>query len=214
MTRTWYLVRHGETTWNAESRLQGQWDSPLTERGRQHAAATGQLLARLGVDTLFASPLGRVRETVEIMAADLSMAPAFDDRLKEWSAGDWSGERYADLAHKWPAEFAAWHADRHGVRAPNGENFADLMRRARAFVGSVSESSGPRIAVIAHGYLNRALAGVLLSLPPEDLLRIRQANNTVIRIVQSDQAVRVDHFADGVAVPGLPEAASQPVEPA
>lgn len=85
-SRTWYLVRHGETEWNAASRMQGQLDSPLTSLGRQHARTSGRLLARLGVDTVFASPLGRVRETLAILSEHVTVTSAFDDRLKEWSA--------------------------------------------------------------------------------------------------------------------------------
>ena len=135
--RTWYLVRHGETEWNAASRMQGQLDSRLTPRGREHATGAARLLARLGVDSVMASPLGRVRETIAIMMAELSLTAVFDDRLKEWSAGAWSGELYADIGDKWPAEWAAWEADRYNARSPGGENFVDLVDRARAFLADV-----------------------------------------------------------------------------
>ncbi len=205
MSRTWYLVRHGETEWNADSRIQGQLDSRLTPLGRGHARSSARLLARLGVDVVFASPLGRVRETVAIIADDVALPATFDDRLKEWAAGDWSGERQADLAHKWPNEWAAWDADRYAVRSPGGENFEDLAARARAFLAEAAAAPGDRIALIAHGFMNRALAFVLLSLSPADMLNIRQSNDTVIRIVEGGEAPVVDHFSgtDG-PFPGLP----------
>lgn len=203
--RTWYLVRHGETEWNAMRRMQGQLDSRLTPRGREHARASGKLLARLGVDALFASPLGRVRETLAIVADHVPLAPVFDDRLKEWSAGAWSGELYADLAARWPAEFAAWNADRYHARSPGGENFADLAARARAFLDVARAVPGERVAIVAHGFLNRALAETLLALPPAEMLRIHQKNETVIRIVTDGRAHAVDHFhGDAEPTPGLP----------
>lgn len=209
MPRTWYLVRHGETEWNAASRIQGQLDSRLTTLGREHARSSARLLARLGVDVVFASPLGRVRETLAIIAEDVPLPTTFDDRLKEWSAGDWSGERHADLARKWPSEWAAWDADRYSVRSPGGENFADLADRARAFLAEAATAPGERVAIIAHGFMNRALAFVLLSLPPADMLRIRQSNDTVIRIIEGHDAPAVDHFAGGQGpLPGLPAGAS------
>ena len=204
-SRTWYLVRHGETEWNAVSRMQGQLDSRLTLLGREHAKRSGRLLARLGVDAVFASPLGRVRETIAIIAEDVPRPVVFDDRLKEWSGGAWSGELYADLEHKWPSEFAAWKADRYHYRSPGGgENFVDLAIRARAFLGDAA-ASGDRIAIIAHGFLNRTLAGVLLALSPNDTVRIRQANDTVIRIVEGASTASADHFVGGEGpLPGLP----------
>lgn len=207
--RTWYLVRHGETEWNAASRMQGQLDSRLTALGREHALNSARLLARLGADTAFASPLGRVRETVAIIQAEMPIAVTFDDRLKEWSAGDWSGALHADIPRQWPAEWAAWDADRYGYRSPGGENFADMTARSRAFLADAASVSGDRVAIIAHGFLNRALAGVLLSLTPAETLDIRQSNDTVIRIVEKSSVPTVDYFKGGEGpLPGLPTATS------
>jgi broad specificity phosphatase PhoE len=208
-SRTWYLVRHGETEWNATSRMQGQLDSPLTARGREHACSSGRLLARLGVDTVFASPLGRVRETLALVAAHVTVRPTFDDRLMEWSAGAWSGELYADLPARWPHEWAAWTTDRYQQRSPGGENFVDLAARARSFVDAADRARAPgeRVAVVAHGFLNRALVEVLLGLHPAETMQIDQANDTVIRIVVTDGAPAADHFVGGAGpAPGLPVA--------
>lgn len=203
--RTWYLVRHGETEWNALGRVQGQMDSPLTVLGREHARSSGRLLARLGVDAMFASPLGRVRETLAMLAEYVPVAPVFDDRLMEWSGGAWSGELYADIPGRWPAEWAAWRADRYHQRSPGGENWVDLVARARSFVDDVHRVPGERVAVVAHGFLNSALAEVLLGLSPVETLRIHQANDVVIRIVTTEHGSSVDHFVDGSGpVPALP----------
>ncbi len=208
--RTWYLVRHGQTEWNALARMQGQLDSPLTARGRDHARASGRLLSRLGVDAMFASPLGRVRETLAFVAEHVTVEPVFDDRLMEWSGGAWSGELYADLAHRWPVEFAAWNADRYHQRAPGGENFVDLVARARSFVEAASRAPGERVAIVAHGFLNRALAQVLLGLSPAETLGIRQTNDIVIRIAVTEGAASADHFVGGDGpTPGLPVAAAR-----
>jgi broad specificity phosphatase PhoE len=186
--------------------MQGQFDSPLTALGREHARTSGRLLARLGVDAVFASPLGRVRETLAIVAEHVTVTPVFDDRLKEWSAGAWSGELYADLPQRWPDEWAAWTADRYNVRAPRGENFADLAARARAFVEAANHSPGERVAIVAHGFFNRALAEVLLGLSTVESMRIRQANDIIIRVVASDGVTSVDHFVgDAGPAAGLPE---------
>ena len=212
--RTWYLVRHGETEWNAASRMQGQLDSRLTPLGREHALNSARLLVRLGVDTAFASPLGRVRETVTIIQAEMPIAVTFDDRLKEWSAGEWSGALHADIPRRWPAEWAAWDADRYAYRSPGGENFEDMAARSRAFLADAASVSGDRVAIIAHGLLNRALAGVLMSLTPAETLDIRQSNDTVIRIVENSGAPIVDHFTGGDGpLPALPTATASSGRP-
>jgi len=205
LQRTWYLVRHGETEWNAASRMQGQLDSRLTPLGRAQAKQSGQLLARLGVDAIYASPLGRVRETLAIVAEDVPVPVVFDDRLKEWSSGEWSGELHANLPGKWPDEWMAWVADRYHARSPGGENFVDLAGRARSFLADV-DTPAARVAIIAHGFLNRVLAGELLDLSPPEMLRIHQFNDAVIRIVGVDGTRSADYFVSGEGPrPGLPE---------
>jgi len=203
--RTWYLVRHGETVWNAEGRMQGQFESRLNPLGHAQAARSGEALARLGVDHVYASPLLRVRQTLAEIAPHLPLAPVFDDRLKEWSSGEWSGCLYADIAKRWPADFAAWDADRYGVRSPGGENFIDLGLRAESFFAQVAGVAHRRIAVVAHGFINRALAAQLMGLSPTEMMAIRQSNDVILRIRTGAGAPAADHFVAGEGpFPGLP----------
>lgn len=204
--KTWYLIRHGETEWNAIKRMQGQLDSRLSAEGRLHAAESGRLLSRLGFDRAFASPLGRVRETVAIMAGHAPIDPLFDDRLMEWSSGDWSGQLYADIARDRPDEWSAWDADRYNWRPPNGENFVDLASRARSFIDEAAKVDAARLAIVAHGFINRALAGELLGLAPADRMKISQSNDTVMRITVGPDGAAAEHFVAGEGpFPGLPD---------
>ncbi|MFC6198671.1 histidine phosphatase family protein [Ponticaulis profundi] len=205
--RTWYFVRHGETEWNAEKRMQGQWESNLNENGKRHADENGRWLKDLGIGHIWASPQSRVRQTAEIISQHMPLAanPTFDDRLKEWSSGDWSGELYADLAVKRPEEWAAWEADRYGYRPPNGENFVDLEERADSFFADSVSNPEPTVAVFAHGFIIRVMVGRLAGLSVEEVLAVKQTNQTVIRVQQRDGQCRIDHFVAGVGpFEGLP----------
>ena len=159
--RVWYFVRHGETDWNAEKRMQGQWNSRLSENGKRHADVNGRWLATLGIEHVWASPLGRVKETAQIIADHLPLAgtPDWDDRLMEWSSGDWSGELYADIRVKRPEEWAAWTADRYNFRPPNGENFVDLEVRSDSFIADTADHPARTVAVLAHGFIIRVMVG-------------------------------------------------------
>jgi broad specificity phosphatase PhoE len=151
-----------------------------------------------------------VRQSLAEIAAHLPLAhaPTFDDRLKEWSSGDWSGFLYSEVQERWPAEYAAWEADRYCVRAPNGENFVDLRARAQAFLDDIGNSEASRIAVVAHGFLNRALAACLLDLTSAQTLDIRQPNDVMIRIRSSGGARVADHYVSGQGpLAGLPQSA-------
>jgi len=198
METTLYFVRHGETDWNAEKRMQGQWESTLTERGRGHAEANAALVAALGVDALYASPLQRTRESAAPLAAMTGLSPAFDDRLKEWDAGDWSGVLYAEIPGRWPVEWAAWRADMWRVRAPGGENLEDLTDRGGAFLDEMlTREAGRRAAIVSHGFIGRAMIARLAGLAPDDALKLHTANDVVFRLRGGGDDWRCDRFEAG-----------------
>ena len=184
MTRTLYFIRHGQTEWNAERRMQGQWESDLTELGRAQAERTAIAVAKLGVDAIYASPLRRTRASVKPLC-DLTGRPStFDDRLKEWNAGDWSGNLYADIVTRWPVEWAAWRQDMWRYRPPNAENFDDLKERGGAFLNDVLATTDSRIAIVSHGFITRAMIAHLLELSPEYALGLETENDTFFCLYQ------------------------------
>jgi len=162
-----YYVRHGETEWNREGRLQGQRDSTLTARGRaqtvQSAEIVQDLVARDGGDLaaldFVASPLGRARATMEGLRAALGLDPTdyhTDVRLAELSFGRWEGVAYPQLvAHEGEA-LAARERDKWNFTPPGGESYADLMARVRAWHATVGRPS----VVVAHGGTARALVAL------------------------------------------------------
>ena len=124
------LVRHGESTWNAEERLQGQLDPPLSERGREQSRALAAMLDGLPDDRIVCSDLGRARETAEL----LGLRPArFDPRWREIDVGSWGGRVAAEVDALGP-ELTNW---RGGPRkAADGESWDDFSARV---AGAVDE---------------------------------------------------------------------------
>src|SRR5262245_48828367 len=115
-----YYIRHGETDWNAESRLQGQRDIPINANGRAQARQCGEILRDLigredGRFDFVASPLGRARETMEIARATLQLDPRayrIDERLKEISFGEWEGFTLDEVRRTSPEAIAARERDK------------------------------------------------------------------------------------------------------
>ena len=136
--KEFYFVRHGQTEWNAIRRMQGQWNSDLNDLGRQQADINGRFLAGLDIEHIVASPLDRTRQTAEIINKHLDVSLEFDDRIKEWDCGDWSGEMWDEVAEKWPIEFSEWQANRFHYRGPNCENYPDMIERARPFLEEIT----------------------------------------------------------------------------
>ena len=191
-----YLVRHGQTQWNSERRIQGQLDSPLTTAGRAHAEANRDLLVSEGVEHLVASPLGRARETTEIINAGLRVDVAFDPRLMERHYGDWCGLTAAEIEAAFPDAWAQREDDPYRYRPPNGESIPDLVTRAAPLFEVLLELPFERVAVVSHGGTGRAALAHFLGLGGE-IMSIRQPNDAVYRLDFAGGEVTCHHFRLG-----------------
>jgi len=140
LERPLYMLRHGETAWNLERRMQGTRNSDLTERGQTQAQAMGRTLrTELGREpgpTIFLrSPLGRARETSLIVGRELGLEPGDwrdDQRLAELSYGDWEGFSWKEIEIDHPNALAEWQTDPQGFCPPGGETHFELHRRSAA----------------------------------------------------------------------------------
>jgi broad specificity phosphatase PhoE len=164
MPPTIYYIRHGETAWNAEGRLQGTLDIPLNDLGRQQAAHAGNILADLfardGRDTsslaFVASPLGRARSTMELVRGKLKLPAAdyaLDDRLREIGYGQWEGSTLPQMQLSDPEIFAKRQAEKWTVSPPGGESYASVQIRVRDWYDQLRADT----VAVAHGGTARAL---------------------------------------------------------
>jgi probable phosphoglycerate mutase len=169
-----YYIRHGETSWNADGRLQGAQDTALNELGRKQAVRSGHiladLLARDGRDRAqipyLASPLLRARTTMELMRGALNLPPllyATDDRLREIGYGQWEGSTLAEMQAADPVFFARRLADKWRVAPDGGETYEAVQRRMRDWYDNVRGD----MVVVAHGGTARALMVALGIETPE-----------------------------------------------
>ncbi|HTS40764.1 MAG TPA: histidine phosphatase family protein [Xanthobacteraceae bacterium] len=169
-----YYVRHGQTDWNVERRLQGQHDIPLNALGRRQAVQCGRILHELfarddrspGDFDYFSSPLGRARKTMELMRAELGLdieGYRTDIRLLEMSFGRWEGFTPTELEKREAAALAARDRDKWQFVLPGGESYAQLLVRVRAWYETVERDA----VVSAHGGVARALIAHLGIADPE-----------------------------------------------
>ncbi|MHB1444172.1 MAG: histidine phosphatase family protein [Acidimicrobiales bacterium] len=153
------LIRHAQSTWNAESRAQGWSDPPLSEDGvaQVHRLAPG--LAGLGISQVVCSDLERARTTAGILAAGLGLAPpTIDARLRERELGWWTGQTGEETAAGWPQEVADWRAHQLD-RPPGGESTDSVARRASAALFDLVKgaTAGTTVLVVTHGGVISAL---------------------------------------------------------
>ena len=177
-----YFVRHGQTEWNAISRMQGQMDSVLTPLGREQAATHASLLASFDIQAIFSSPLDRARQTAEIIRQRVDTAIQYDARIMEWDCGDWSGYLYEDVKAKWPEEWAALEADRFHYRGPGCENYPDMIERAMPFVQELIRVPADNVAIVSHGMIGRVMIGILMEFSEAEMLDFAHPNDVVYRL--------------------------------
>jgi broad specificity phosphatase PhoE len=193
-----FLVRHGETEWNRQRRLQGRMDSALTEDGRAHAKANGALLAREGVGHLLVSPLGRARETAELIQAEVAVSFAYEDRLVERHCGAWEGLTIDEIETRFPDQWAARNLDPFHHRPPGGENLPDMLERIAPLADRIRELPMRSLAIVSHGISGRVLLTHFLGLAPAAANKVRQPNDLVYRLEFTATGVRSAYFRAGV----------------
>ncbi len=167
-----FIARHGETVFNAAARMQGQHHvhTPLTSRGFAQADEMGRSLALwLGTRqamSLWSSTAGRALQTLAIITehigADWHETKA-DDRLQEIDVGDWSGRTYQEIEAE-IGPFVDRDASLFTVKAPGGEDYADVAARLSSWIADTAGERGDRL-VLMHGMSSRVLRGLLLGLP-------------------------------------------------
>lgn len=151
-----FLIRHGETDWNKEKRLQGHLDIPLNAEGLLQAQALRDGLADIALDAVFSSDLQRARQTAEPLTMANGLTLQIDSGLRERCFGVMEGMRRPDIAERFPHDFAALNNRELDVRYPAGVNVAETLREfsARA-IGAlqriVSDAKHRRVAIVSHG---------------------------------------------------------------
>jgi probable phosphoglycerate mutase len=192
---TLYLIRHGETDWNARRLLQGRRDIPLNAVGQGQAAVSGTCLNWLLPDVsqvdFIASPLGRTRQTMEIIRQRMGLDPAHyrtDERLVEIHFGEWEGLDWQQIAERQPERFEARQADPLNFIPAGGENYPHVFER----VGSLLNALQRDTVLVAHaGVLRSCLALLtdvadvevpLLEIPQDQVLMIRGGKFAWMRV--------------------------------
>lgn len=187
---TLYLLRHGQTEWNVEGRLQGRLDSALTETGVAQAHAQRAILAPIlaahpGI-AIHASPLGRAWRTASVVAEGRAVQAV--DGLKEVFAGTWEGRLRAEVV----AERGFGSAEEKDMfslflSAPNGEGGAALEARCRAYLASLTQPT----VIISHGVVSAFLRGIICGLPLDEIAALPHAQG-VVTVLSGGQARVLD----------------------
>lgn len=170
-----WLVRHGQTAFNAEGRIQGAKDSPLTALGEEQGRRLGQMLGRIAPKEvrIIASPLGRTQHTARIIREHGGFASPIetDARLAEISLGEWDGMLKDDIRERVPDYDAGPNRWSWFFNAPGGDSWDALNTRLQSWLEEAVVTDHPIIA-ISHGVSGRILRGLFAQLARDQTLRL------------------------------------------
>ncbi|MDA8647427.1 histidine phosphatase family protein [Rhodobacteraceae bacterium] len=178
-----YILRHGETLWNQQGRLQGQKDSPLTDKGRQQALAQGEVLRSVKSlpHIVFVSPLGRTLTRANL-AVPFIKTHLKDPRLLEINFGAWEGATRDAISQKIkaPVQGSEWFFE-----SPGGETFQMISRRVMSFL---QELEDPAI-IVTHAVTSKVLRSLYLGLDQADLLKLPAEQGCIYHLYKGTEAV-------------------------
>lgn len=145
-------IRHGQTAWNAESRLQGQLDIPLNPLGRAQAARLAEALRDEGLELVVSSDLGRAADTARALAEPLALPLHFDPGLRERGFGTMEGRTFQQIDEETPDWGRRWRGRDPDFEPPGGERLSDFYSRSIAAVEALARAhAGRSIALVTHG---------------------------------------------------------------
>lgn len=184
-----YLVRHGETQWNALRRIQGQSDSALTDKGERQAQQVAQRVRALGITHVISSDLGRTRRTAQIIADACGCPVVLDARLRELNMGVLEQRSIDNLTEQeegWRRGLVNGSPD---GRIPDGESMTELGARMREALDACRElPPGSCPLLVSHGIALGCLVSTVLGLPPYAERRLRLRNCSLSRLDYQESA--------------------------
>lgn len=175
-----YLLRHGQTCWNQQRRLQGLRDIPLNSVGIRQSRRLIEWYRKTAVTRIVSSPLFRARRTAEILGEYSGSSLLVDDRLREIDHGPWTGMQLPAIEHRFPHEFATWSFFPEKLRLPNSESLGAVYRRCTCFLMDVLHGSGNEdVLVVSHGVVNALLLCAALGASSRRIREFSLPNATV-----------------------------------
>jgi probable phosphoglycerate mutase len=180
-----FLVRHAESTWNRQKRIQGQKDPPLSPYGRQEARRLARRFTKkLKFAAVYTSPLKRAHQTAEIIVGKKRKIVC-DDGLREIGLGVWEGKTVSQVKKAYGDDFAKWAQRPSRVVIQGGEPFRDFVARVKSAMRAIERKHRDgNVLLVCHGGVISTYATQIFGVPPDDiwLFTVRNASLTIIEV--------------------------------
>ena len=187
------FIRHGQTDFNRERRLQGAMPVPLNECGRSQSRSLAEYLKTVRIDAIYASPRSRALETAQIVGELLRQPVRQDERLAEIAFGDFEGHTFAEVEARFPLAYRKWESGYRPYQVPGGESRLDVQRRMQAAWDEItSKSDMETVALVGHSSAMMIwLASMFAQLPDKPM-----KNTSITTLERFEDIWQISAFAE------------------
>lgn len=191
-----FLVRHAESTWNRQKKIQGQKDPPLSTYGKREARLVGKRFRELTFDAVCSSPQKRALETARSIVGKKSEI-SIDEDLREICLGSWEGKTLSQIRKKYGESFDRWAVRPDRIPIPKGEDFKDFVKRVKRALRKI-ERNNPEgnVLLVSHGGVISTYVTVVLNIKPVDVWCVTVKNASVTIVEVKDGMRRLVTFND------------------
>lgn len=175
-----YLLRHPQTTWNAEQRYQGRLEAPLSSEGKLQSSLVARAFHGCDLDAVYSSPLGRAQYLAREVAQATDAPVCTDHRLTEMGQGPWEGLYLSQIRSRFPDLYRAWYESPDTVEYPGWEGIKAVLQRATSTVADIQKAFPlGNVAIVTHSVVVQAVVSAALSLSLRNIHAIRVSNASV-----------------------------------
>ena len=192
-----YLVRHGETRWNACGKQQGHMNSPLTPSGIEQAQLTAKGLFYCGIDVMYSSDLGRAFDTAKIISNTLNIKIHQDIRLRERHLGTMQGMTKAEFKKKYPQEWSGFESGDPDYRFPSGESARQIYERSVACIEELADKNqGKTVLIVTHGGVLSGIFYKAIDIPLTDPRKFSLFNAAINSVTIMNKKWHLDTWGE------------------
>ena len=182
-----FLIRHGQTDWNIQGKIQGSRDIELNQTGIKQAEELGNKLLQNNYkfSKIYTSPKKRAMKTAEILSKITNIESIIIKGLEEINLGEWEGFSWVEVKEKYPTEYNEWYIHRRYTKPPRGESYQDMIERVLKAIHKIIHENCDNVAIVTHSAVIMCLQCYLTNTAFHEMTKFKTDNASIIEIDSS-----------------------------
>lgn len=178
------FIRHGQTDWNVQGKIQGSYDSELNDTGIKQAMKLSKKLLSLNYrfSKIYSSPQKRALKTAEILSKSSNVDYVSMKDLQEMNMGKWEGLSWSEVEDKYPNEYKEWYLNRRYTNTPDGESYQDMLERVLKAINKIINENNDDVVIVSHSAVIMCLQCYVTNTPFNDMLKFKTPNANITEI--------------------------------